>query len=280
MTPVHFDHVLIQLSTPDFESPPSWLTENFTIIEGGTHTGNRTQNKLIILPDNTYIELLNIIRPQDDFHGYPGDFALTTISPFSANDNYRRLTGALAHPPGDGGLGVTYTPPQAGGRTTPRGEEIRWELVRPSYSNTDSILEGTAKRPTDTPFFCHDVTDRGLRVPMDPTGRKHSSGASGLEAIEVLVPREKVQAYMDLYTSVLGVAGRRRSGTGDEVEFPLRAPGSSESSGVVRLRVPRGTEDERYLRERGVGVSALVIKLKGEETPLKLPIAAHYLRGP
>ncbi|THC87460.1 hypothetical protein EYZ11_013093 [Aspergillus tanneri] len=150
MTPVHFDHVLIQLSTPDFESPPSWLTENFTIIEGGTHTGNRTQNKLIILPDNTYIELLNIIRPQDDFHGYPGDFALTTISPFSANDNYRRLTGALAHPPGDGGLGVTYTPPQAGGRTTPRGEEIRWELTN-GYSVFLPRCDGSRAAGTDGP---------------------------------------------------------------------------------------------------------------------------------
>jgi hypothetical protein len=33
------DHVTILLSEEEFKSPPSWLSDNFTIIEGGKHTG-------------------------------------------------------------------------------------------------------------------------------------------------------------------------------------------------------------------------------------------------
>ncbi len=33
------DHVILLLSTQDFENPPAWLTDNFNIIEGGTHAG-------------------------------------------------------------------------------------------------------------------------------------------------------------------------------------------------------------------------------------------------
>lgn len=39
ISPYSFDHVIILLDTPDFENPPAWLTENFTVIEGGTHAG-------------------------------------------------------------------------------------------------------------------------------------------------------------------------------------------------------------------------------------------------
>lgn len=33
------DHVTIILSEEEYNNPPSWLSDNFTIIEGGKHTG-------------------------------------------------------------------------------------------------------------------------------------------------------------------------------------------------------------------------------------------------
>lgn len=33
------DHVVLLLDKADFESPPAWLSDNFNIIEGGTHAG-------------------------------------------------------------------------------------------------------------------------------------------------------------------------------------------------------------------------------------------------
>lgn len=38
-TASRIDHVTILLSEEEFKSPPSWLSDNFTIIEGGKHTG-------------------------------------------------------------------------------------------------------------------------------------------------------------------------------------------------------------------------------------------------
>jgi hypothetical protein len=37
---VYIDHVTILLSEEEFSSPPNWLTDNFTILDGGDHTGN------------------------------------------------------------------------------------------------------------------------------------------------------------------------------------------------------------------------------------------------
>lgn len=36
---VYLDHLLLQFSKTEFESPSKWLTDHFTIIEGGTHAG-------------------------------------------------------------------------------------------------------------------------------------------------------------------------------------------------------------------------------------------------
>lgn len=36
------DHVILLLSTHDFENLPAWLSDNFNVIEGGTHAGNKS----------------------------------------------------------------------------------------------------------------------------------------------------------------------------------------------------------------------------------------------
>ena len=40
------DHIVLLLSPEDFENPPSWLGDNFTIVEGGLHAGWSTANSL------------------------------------------------------------------------------------------------------------------------------------------------------------------------------------------------------------------------------------------
>jgi hypothetical protein len=37
---VYIDHLTILLTEEEFESLPVWLTDNFTILEGGNHTSN------------------------------------------------------------------------------------------------------------------------------------------------------------------------------------------------------------------------------------------------
>ena len=33
------DHIVLLVSTEDFEAPPPWLSDNFTILDGGNHEG-------------------------------------------------------------------------------------------------------------------------------------------------------------------------------------------------------------------------------------------------
>lgn len=47
-------------------------------------------------------------------------------------------------------LGVSYTPPEAGGRSRPDGVQVKWVFSRPVFP--------MSVNRTDFPFFCHDVT--------------------------------------------------------------------------------------------------------------------------
>jgi hypothetical protein len=40
------DHIVLLVSTEDFENPPPWLSKNFNILEGGAHSGTDTQCSL------------------------------------------------------------------------------------------------------------------------------------------------------------------------------------------------------------------------------------------
>jgi len=44
---------------PVLREPAPWLTDNFTITPGGSHTGQASRNKLIILADGMYLKLFN-----------------------------------------------------------------------------------------------------------------------------------------------------------------------------------------------------------------------------
>ncbi|OAP57976.1 hypothetical protein AYL99_07066 [Fonsecaea erecta] len=296
ISPYSFDHVILLLDTPDFENPPSWLTDNFTIIEGGTHAGGSSRNKLIIFPDGTYIELINWITEPKEFFDWaqksPGliDFALTT--PSSAHDTVDEVMRRLESKPqsrqsesstsddlseagadaGDGGLGVRFRPPLAGGRKRKDGQDVKWHVTKPLLDDSAENVPKPLEKyfPTgrlDTPFFCHDVTDRNLRVPYTEKeiSDTHPCGARGIVSVEVLVPEEKIESYIRLYTSVLGVKPKVQGGyryrPNTSVSFLLSTPNPDEEAmkrlkgrvGVV-IRAPRDQDDEAWLKERGVGI--------------------------
>lgn len=55
-------HIIILVPYELLTSPPSWLTSAFTISPGGRHADNRTENRLILLADGSYIELIAFIN--------------------------------------------------------------------------------------------------------------------------------------------------------------------------------------------------------------------------
>ncbi|KAL4791378.1 hypothetical protein BDV19DRAFT_310746 [Aspergillus venezuelensis] len=61
------------------------------------------------------------------------------------------------------------------------------------------------KGRTVAPFFCHDLTPRNHRVTFELSSvTQHPSGATGIEAIEILVPQGELGPYASLYASIVG----------------------------------------------------------------------------
>ncbi|KAL2801876.1 hypothetical protein BJX63DRAFT_146170 [Aspergillus granulosus] len=272
---VYIDHLLLQFSQEQFETLPPWIADNFTVIDGGVHTGGRSRNKLIIFRDGTYLELYNwIAKPEDWRAQLPGDFALTTLEPITAEASRDRIVKALASTPGDGGVGVTYSPPREGGRKNAEGFDVRWKIVKPSFTNAAGTPGGEfyPRGRTDAPFFCHDITPRIRRVTSNLNSvTRHPSGATGIERIEVLVPRGLLARYSDVYASIVGAEPEERDGA---VEFRLNAPGVHSFTGSLQVREAKTSEDEQFLREKGIGMSSLVLRAETGE-PINFSIADY-----
>lgn len=253
------DHIVLLLSTPDFENPPAWLSENFTIIEGGTHTGQSSRNKLIFFKDGTYLELFNWFdeppHPEDEKQPMrvwgqkqPGliDFALTsTGSP-------EEYVDALNQKLEGNDLGVSYQQPVPGGRKRADGLDVKWKVSRPKFqtaSHTPSNEFFPGGR-LDAPFFCHDVTQRHIRVQFDnEKATAHPCGATGICEVHVLVPQGELQDYVSLYGAIC-------NGEDDGADISIGTTVSGDSASRLVVRTP---EDMSTIRERGVGISDIVI---------------------
>ncbi|KAL4916056.1 hypothetical protein BDW62DRAFT_110662 [Aspergillus aurantiobrunneus] len=258
---VYIDHLLLQFNQEQFDTLPLWISDNFTVIDGGVHTGGLSRNKLIVFKDGTYLELYNWITKPDDWRmRLPGDFALTALDPITAEASRERIVNALGSDPGEGKLGVTYSLPKEGGRKNPEGVDVRWKIVKAEYTRGDSTPpdEFYPRGRTDAPFFCHDLTPRQRRVTFDiPSVTQHPSGATGIDSIEVLVPKGEFRSYTDLYTSIIGASPQEHEG---KAEFRLSAPGVQSFSGTLRVGSAETAADEQFLREKGVGISSLILR--------------------
>ncbi|KAK5953174.1 hypothetical protein OHC33_005742 [Knufia fluminis] len=219
------DHVILLLSPADFDNVPAWLSNNFTIIDGGKHSKGTSQNKLIIFQDGTYIELFSWVDPQPDgvepYADFPSwaskpeghiiDWALTGSD---AHGKYDEIMAQLRDLEANGEqLGITYDQPKEGGRRRMDGKELRWYATRPRQVDT----EHESVR-VDVPFFCHDISDRTLRVPYTqgstddwPRITTHPCGATGVFSLAVRVPPSKMDSCVKLYEGILGTRGDSRN---------------------------------------------------------------------
>ncbi len=198
MASLYLDHVVSLLSHKDIVNPPKWLTNYFTITPGGIHAGGRTENKLIIFPDGSYIELIAFVN--DDPKHRTGhrwgdkqfgiiDFAFSSQE--DADENYALLKDRLAKAE----VGVRYEQPEAGGRTRDDGQVLKWKVSVPAKPT----LTGEA------PFFCHDITPRDLRVPFSEKSTSHLSGAFGVKGLKIYVLQERVEDLSKAYSAILDV---------------------------------------------------------------------------
>lgn len=243
------DHIVLLLSPYDFQNLPPWLTDNFSIMEGGTHSKGTSQNKLILFQDGTYLELFSWISPQpqgvephadfpswaDKPAGYIIDWALTGDDAHTKYDEVMtRLKEMMAQ--GDE-LNVTYDQPLAGGRQRKDGIELRWVTSRPRK------LRVAQDQPMPSvPFFCHDISPRVLRVPYAegsvPNWQdlvNHPCGATGIAQVEIEAQEKSLSALASLYTAILGSEAKSRIGS-KLYDFPVSAPEQARKLAIETSR--------------------------------------------
>ncbi|KAK4634081.1 hypothetical protein CLAFUW4_01415 [Fulvia fulva] len=160
---LQLDHVVLLVPYQDVVNSPSWVTDHLTVSPGGVHADGKTENKLVLFADGTYLELIAFIN--DDAEKRRGhwwdkpygviDYALTTTSDHSFGA-LKSIKDRLSQTDS----GISYTNPQDGGRRKPDGTELKWRVTFPT---------GTSRG--NAPFFCHDVTPRDRRVPEKRVGR-------------------------------------------------------------------------------------------------------------
>lgn len=188
------DHIIILLPYALVTSPPSWLTSAFTISPGGRHADGLTENRLILLADGSYIELVAFI--DDDPKRREGhwwdkefgivDWALTDTS--EEQPDVKTINSRLESI----GSKVKYDDPMAGGRNRPDGVELKWKVTFPAGIERGAV-----------PFWCHDVTEREKRVPISQEATRHPCGALGVAGIRVGVDDGRVVAVSDAIRAII-----------------------------------------------------------------------------
>lgn len=90
-----------------------------------------------------------------------------------------------------------------GGRTKEGGEKVEWEVTFPAGEMGGQGVRGKV------PFFCHDVTERRVRVPVEGEKSMHACGAVGVRGFTVVVKdRALLEETRAVYKDVLGSEGK------------------------------------------------------------------------
>lgn len=229
------DHVVLLLPFRDIVNPPSWITDNFTVSQGGQHADQKTENKLIFFEDGTYLELIAFIDDDpekrrghwwDEPYGIV-DYALTTPNPLDHAALNQRL--------GATGTGITYKAPQKGGRPKADGKVLEWEVTFPQGAQRGAV-----------PFWCHDITPREWRVPVsdNEAAITHPCGAKGIAGIQTEVPQKTVA---DLSNAVAAIVDSK--GEDGTQLFMLSTPRTVQSlrQPYIALRKASETARDRML---------------------------------
>lgn len=154
----------------------------------------------------------------------------------------------------------SHADPVFGGRKRADGVDVKWAVTFPAGEKGAQAGRGRV------PFFCHDVTDRGVRVPLSEEKTTHSSGVLGVRGLTVLVrDQELLEETRGVYKVLFGEDGVEKDG---EVVFTVgRVQGveSLDGGARIRLRIARGEEEGRKVEEKGYWFGDVVFGAKAKE---------------
>ncbi|OJK04265.1 hypothetical protein ASPACDRAFT_1895563 [Aspergillus aculeatus ATCC 16872] len=247
----HLDHIVLLVSHSTLESLPSRLTETFHLAPGGTHADGLTTNKLILLQDGVYLELIAFVddispekrrshrwgtRPENTVI----DWALTLASAEEFGAVQRRVEAARP------ATGIAYTDPVAGGRVREGdGVRLEWEISSAVIDDGEDGHEARGKVEVGRlPFWCLDKTPRAWRVPYREEGQdvtRHPSGVTGVAGVTVVVPTGERGRLSGVYTAVLGEG----EGEGSEGLWEVDVP-SSEAGGRRKIELVGSENAEEW----------------------------------
>ncbi|KAJ6263536.1 hypothetical protein Dda_2100 [Drechslerella dactyloides] len=268
--PAALDHVIVLLPYRDLKDPPKWLTDKFIITDGGRHTDGKTENKLIVFQDGTYIELIAFVDDKVEYrhdHWWGArsygiiDWAFTTAAT-NPNQHHEFICDYLQriqhtnsktnwNPEGNCGMNgsFSYAAPQRGGRTRPDGTQLEWNVTFPTHT---SLNGNYVTRPVNLPFFCHDVTPRELRVKGSVA---HPCGASGIGEVRILVDADCLDLYSACARAVLGYEGPMSA---KSKEVGVETPAGPNCRVIFK---PAASDEEKaQVREHQFAIKELMLR--------------------
>lgn len=249
------DHLILFLPVDPSTSLPKvslFFEKNFTLTPGGTHADGLTSNTLILLADGCYIELISFIDSEKDVssHWWASglqktgwmDWCLTNAS--SPKESWEAIGGE------DGSHGE----PVEGGRKRADGVDVKWAVTFPKGEHGGQANRGRV------PFFCHDITERHIRVPLSDKKTSHPSGVMGVKEVTVVVrDKQLLQETGEVYAKLFGKDGVRR---GDEVQFlasRVKGVGSLDEGARIVLRLPKDKDEFKRLEKTGYWFGGVVL---------------------
>ncbi|KAM7212449.1 glyoxalase family protein [Rhypophila decipiens] len=255
MHPV-LDHIVILVPHQTLKKLPTWITDNFTVLNGGTHAAGTTENKLIVFQDRTYLELIAFVEGLDQkraqhrwgrrSEGHIVDWAMTMFTddnyPGVGRENPEVEFQQVQKRVRDSQFRVGYDDPVAGGRTTPAGKVLKWSTSSPGafkkfYKNGQPAFSGGG-----LPFWCLDKTPRSWRVPhQDPANVNHPSKVVGIAGVTVLFNDDDLWHWPEKLEGVYDAIANSKPSPTPINEWEFQVPVTSGGRGwILRLEAVLG----------------------------------------
>lgn len=238
------DHIVILVSYETLQELPKRLKGALTVIDGGTHAGGQTLNKLILFSDGVYIELIAFqqsLDPEKRKSHRWGELEEGTIIDWAHTLPDEKDFVVIQDQVKDAASGATYRDPVAGGRIRPDGVELKWSVASAQDASGNPLRPGTA------PFWCLDRTPRHLRVPYQgdqgASSTKHPSGALGVSRVSVTVSESELDIIAGVYDGIHGPA----SDTGADGRAWSFIVHSGSTQGKHQLSLGKSQDQKRYI---------------------------------
>lgn len=269
-----FDHVILLIPHSQLISLPQWLSDAFTILDGGVHEGGMTENKIVVFQDGVYLELIAFVdglnpqrRAMHPWGKQPDGqiihWAHTILSREDEDDSnkseekFRAVQARIQ----DSQVGIKYLDPEPGFRTMADGSKRIWANAIPNFDGYKGPIYINQQ-----PFWTFDRTPRSLRAPLTPENTSHPSGVVGVAGISLFIKDERVLNNMlPFYNAIFNKPGVKESPSSNVIRYRWEAAAPAHAEfGQRHFFLYQGTKEaftEEEMVEANGEVPDIFIKL-------------------